>query len=84
MAGDEPGAKLLFERELDSPSLMSPFIWKRKASPTARSDWVWGYVTTKYDPDEAGSVTVISTFRGTDEPKEAPPLKGFEVLDGSL
>ena len=77
----EQGANLLFEKELASELLASPFIWKQKASPTARSDWVWGIVTTEYDPEEAGSTTVIPMFRGNRRAEDFPVLKGFELYE---
>lgn len=82
MVQNDTGSTLLLEKELDSDSLISPFFWRKEASPKARSDWVWGFVTTQYDPDIAGSVTVIPMFHGTDKPAEFTILKGFEVHDG--
>ncbi|MFC1792331.1 FG-GAP repeat domain-containing protein [Planctomycetota bacterium] len=82
MIQNDTGATLLLEKELDSNSLISPFFWRQQASHKVRSDWVWGFVTTKYDPDIAGSVTVIPMFHGTNKPTEFALLRGFEVHDG--
>ncbi|UCG61923.1 MAG: hypothetical protein JSV52_01130 [Candidatus Zixiibacteriota bacterium] len=75
-------AKLLIDKEVEGGLLASPLFWRQMASEDGESDWIWGIVTTEFDLEQDGSVTVIQLLRGSAESLLLTTLKGFEVYEG--